>query len=225
MVIPVFDLTRYNGDDWEDYLNNVNLFYVFKELIRRYGADKAVCTSIVRYIVFAYSVDSDKIVLGMDWLENKKQILKSVGLNDKVDYTEERFKEDGDTYKPSFYETIVLLQSPTILKTIKAWLDFQDNPTFSTLQMINDLIVEFRMAANSPIRKSTGEIDFEQKRKCAESVIELLEKKRKVEMEFIQNNPKLKDAYREISNSLKKKRANAKGMESFLKQHEEDVDN
>lgn len=212
MTIPVSAITQYEGNEWETYLDKICLYEIFKDLISEFGHDKELVTSLIRYIVWSYSVESDKIVYGMEWLKNKNEIYKICGLANRVN----NIYEDEET-KTTYHEGIVLLKYRPILHTIKKWLNFQDDETFATRQMLSDLIVEMRLAANSPIIKSTGEIDYEAKRKCAETVIDLIEKKADIEQKFIQNNPRLKDAYSEI-NKASKKDGRGFGLESILKE-------
>ena len=206
MIIPIVDITRYDGD-WDEYLENICLYEIFKELILEFGADKEKLTGIIHYIVWAYSIDSDKLVIGSEWLANKKRIFKLCKELPETGYWNEDFKT-------TWHDAVVLLKSKTILFTIKKWLNYQNDDNFQTWCMLKDLISEFRIAANSPILKSTGEIDYEAKRKCAESVIDLMQKKSDVEQTFIQNNPKLKEAYKEIT-KVQRSQTNSFGVESF----------
>lgn len=200
MIIPTNDLINYEGYDWQDYLNKMCLYEIFKDLSEEYGSDSEVLTGLIRYIIWAYSLDSSKIVLRQEWVANKKRIFKAAELPITME------------------QDVVFLKNPTILYTVKRWLNSQDGENYSNYCMLNDLISEFRIAANSPIKKSTGEIDYEAKRKCAESVLDLLVKKGEVEQKFIQNNEKLKEAYKEVSHLNGKQTGSSFGLETMLKE-------
>lgn len=208
MIIPTNDLINYQGDDWEQYLTKICLYDIFKDLFEAYGGDKKVLTGLIRYVVWAYSADSNKIIFRQEWLQNKKRIFKAASL------------------PPDMEQEVVYLKDKTIFYTIKAWLNSQNDENYKVFCMLNDLISEFMIAANSDIRKSItkdnpgGEIDYEQKRKCAESVIDLLVKKSEVEQKFIQNNEKLKEGYKEISHLNSKQSGNSFGVETMLKENQ-----
>src|ERR1700679_2863629 len=76
MTIPLVSLTQYEGTDWKDYLTKISLYEIFKELIEEYVNDKETLTSYIRYITWAYSPNSPKIIQGMEWAKNKNEIFK-----------------------------------------------------------------------------------------------------------------------------------------------------
>jgi len=200
MTIPTNDLINYDGIDWGDYLKKICLYDVFKDIVEEYQNDPETLTGLIRYITWTYSLDSNKIVLRQEWVINKRKIFKATGL------------------LASMEDEIVFLKNKTVLYTAKKWLLLQDDENWSTLTMLNDLIAELRVASNSPILKSTGEVDYKTKVECAESVIELLSKKAEVEQKFIQNNDKLKEAYKDVSQANNKQGGNTMGVETMLKE-------
>lgn len=200
MIIPTNDLINYSGNEWDDYLKKLCLYDIFKDLCEEYGSDIAVLTGLIHYVVYCYSIDSSKIVLRQEWVANKKRIFKSVGL------------------PPIMEQDVVYLKNKVILYTIKRWLSSQDEENYATYTMINDLIMEMRVAANLPILKSTGEIDYKTKMDCASYVIELQVKKAEVEQKFIQNNEKLKEAYKDVSHVNNKQGGTTFGLETMLKE-------
>lgn len=212
MIIPTNDLINYDGGEWEEYLKKLCLFDTFKDLCEEYSNEPEILTGLIKFVVWAYSIDSSKLVLRKDWVKTKKDIFKAaelpVFMEDEVVYL--KIKIDTETLKPNV----------TLLHTIKKWLRLQESENFSNWAMLNDLIAEMRIAANSPIRKSTGEIDYEQKRKCAESVLDLLVKKDEVEQKFIQNNERLKEAFKDISQVNNRQNGNTMGWETMLKERQ-----
>lgn len=198
MTNAYYEIVSHEGDEWDEFLKTICLIDIFKDLLPLFK-DKTALGQCIKYIAMAYSFHSDRVVIGMEWLANKRVIF---------DYAE---------MDEMYFEDIVLLKNDIVVKTIKRWLDFQDNEVFSTLMMMNDLIIEFRIAANSSVKKGAQrEIDYKIKKECALSVIELLQKKRDLEQQLIQNTPKLKQAYKEI---VKMNESVAGiGMEFYLKQ-------
>lgn len=200
MIIPTNDLINYEGENWQEYLDKMCLYEIFKDLVEEYGSDKDILTGIIRYIVWCYSIDSNKIVIRQEWLSNKKRIFKAASL-------------------PAVMEQdVIYLKNPVILYCVKKWLTGQNEENFAVWSMLNDLIVEMRIAANMPIKKATSEIDYKTKMDCAGYVIELQVKKAEVEQKFIQNNEKLKEAYKEVSHLNGKQTGTSFGLESMLKE-------
>lgn len=200
MVIPINDLIVFEEDNWEAYLKKICFWDIFEKLVEEYFNQPEVLRGIIRYIVWAYSLDSSKIALKRDWLKNKEEIFKYANLPKIV------------------YEDVVLLKSKTVLDTAKKFLTYQDEENFTNWAMINDLIVELRIAANSPIKKSSGEIDYKTKQECAESVLDLLVSKERLEQKFIQSSPKLAAAYKEVQTEYQHHGGNVMGIETIVKE-------
>ncbi len=211
MIIPISSLITYNGDDWDEYLNKVCLISIFEKIINEFRSNQDIVTSIIKYIVWTYSIESEKVVQGMEWQSNKRKIYEDADMPGGNKYI-----IDSEEYKLTFYDGFVLLKHPTALETIKKWLDFQDDENWSNWCMYNDLLVEMRIAANSPIKKSTGEIDYDAKMKCAQYINDLLKLKSDSESTLLQNNEKLREAYAEVSKELRKGNSKTMGFESML---------
>lgn len=212
MILPISSLTTYNGDEWEDYLEKICLIGVFEKIITEFRSDKELVTAIIKYIVWTYSVESEKVVQGMEWQDNKRKVYEDADMP-----AGERYLISDETYKLTFYDGFVLLKYPTALETIKKWLDFQDDENWSNWCMYNDLLVEMRIAANSPIKKNTGEIDYDAKMKCAQYINDLLKLKSDSESTLLQNNEKLRQAYAEVSKELRQGSSKVMGFETMLK--------
>ena len=203
-MITVVDLTTYSGEDWDFYLKDILMYDIFEKVCKEYRGEKL--TGIIRYIVMCYSLDSNKISLNGDWLSTKKKVFNLNNLS------------------ADLFDEIVMLKSDSVRNSIILWLNYQNESSFDSWAMLNDLIIEIRMAANSNLRKGItkdnidGVPDYDAKIKCAESVLDLIIKKDEFEQRFIQNNEKLRVAYTEISASSSKKEATSFGIETFLKQ-------
>jgi len=198
MILAYNQIIEYEEDNWEDFFSKICLIDIFKELILKYGKDKQELRSFIRYIIWSYSKNSDKVILGDDWRENKKRIFDAAG------------------FKPvkELLDATVNLQDDVVLKTIQKWLTYQDNNVFSQLCVLKDLQQEMQLSANSPIKKSSGEIDYDQKYKNACYVGDLRKMIMDLEDELIQMTPKLKDAIKDVRQSINKK--NTKSVEQIM---------
>lgn len=186
MINPVNEITSYNGDEWQSFLDKIALAEVFQDLINTYGGDANVLRSIIHYIVWTYSLSSEKVSIGGDWTKTKKNIFFEAGVPNEM------------------WGEVAELKEEAILKTVKRWLTFQNNETYMQLCMLKDLRQEMQIAANTPVRKSSGEIDYDMKYKCATYSKDLLQMIRDEESNLIQNHPKLKDAVREVKKQAQK---------------------
>ncbi len=180
-------ITTYQQDEWEEYLEKIMLIDIFMPLLKAYQ-DKSTFKVAVRYILYAYSIDSDKIILGMDWGDNKKKIFEEVYAQPVRDLMND----------------LVYLKSEAVVETINKWLDFQDSETFRMLQTLRDLRLEMQVSCLSPIKKSSGEVDYTQKYLNAEYAMKLKDQIRNLEQELIQKNPKMQAQVKEIRSAASK---------------------
>jgi len=194
MITGYDELISYEEDEWEDYLNQICLIDIFKDFIKLFK-DRSVLRQAIRYVVWTYSKNSDCIVLGTDWLENKKRVF------------------DKCLLPKEYFEDLVLLQNRIVVSTIQRWIDFQDSNIWANLMSLKDLMVEMRVSSNSKIMKSSGEVDYSQKYLNATYVKDLGKMIDDLEQELIQNSPKLKEAARELSRF--KSHKNTIGVETF----------
>lgn len=194
MISAYNEIITFEGDDWEDYFTKVCLIDIFKDFINLFK-DRSVLRQAIKYVAWAYSKDSDCVILRLDWLQNKRKIFDKALLHDV------------------YYEDLVLLKNPIVVKTIHRWLEFQDSAIFSRLSMLKELQVEMQQSAISEIKKSSGEIDYDQKYKNACYVKDLGKMIDDLEQELLQNDSKLKMAVKEIRSASKNK--NTIGVETF----------
>jgi hypothetical protein len=181
MISPFHSIISYEGDNWGDFLDRILLVHIFSPVIKEYQ-NKDTLNGAIRFIAYAYSVDSDKIILGRDWKKNKQEIFEFVLIKPE---------------KKS-YEDLVLLENKAVVETIHRWVDHQNNDTFTHLQVLKDLRVEMQISALSKILKSSGEVDYDQKFRNAKYADDLKQMIKDLESELIQNNQKLKDAVKEV---------------------------
>lgn len=198
MINAYASIISYEEDEWRDYLEKICLIDIFLDLLLNYGHDKPLFKSFMRYIVWCYSKDSDKVIISDDWETNKKRIFEAAGF-EPID---------------SYLQATVYLKDEVVVKTINKWLAWQDNDINAQLKSLQDLQLEMRISSNSDIKKSSGEIDFDQKYKNACYVGDLRKMINNLQDELIQQNPKLKEAYKEVKQSLGKR--NTKSVEQMM---------
>jgi len=181
MTIPYNDITTYEGSDIDDFLTKVRLIHIFESIFKEYP-DKSIAKLVIRYIVYAYSVNSELVVLSSAWLKNKQRIFEHCDLPPQGNY----------------YSDLVHLKNDAVVKAIKNWLDFQDEDVWTELVMLKDLRVQMQISATSDIKKASMETDYDQKFKNAKYSSELSQMIKDKESELIQNNPKFKEAVKEF---------------------------
>ena len=182
MTNPFQAVIAYEEDNWQDFFERVNLLEIFKELIELHAGDKPLLRSYIKYIVWAYSKDSDMVILGMDWQDNKRKIFDVSGFPPTLE----------------FMDATVSLKDSVVLSTVQGWLTFQDSSTWVEFCNLKDLRQQMQLASVSEIKKSSGEIDYETKFKCASYSKDLLRMINDLEQELIQNDNKLKEAVKEV---------------------------
>lgn len=201
MISAYNSLIAYEGDKWGEYLDRLMLADVFGGLILEYP-DPSDFKAIVKYILYAYSAESDMIQIGADWAKNKKKIFEYCCIKPDAKY----------------FNDLVHLENKAVLIAIKKWLDYQDNDLFELIQTLKDLRAELQLTCLAAIRKSSGEIDYDQKNRNAQYAIELRTKIKDLESELIQSSQKLKNSVKEFREA--KQNSKSMGVETFLKQTE-----
>ncbi len=193
MISPFQSIISHEGNDWEDFLERCMLIDIFLPVIKAYqNIDDAKCA--IKYIAYAYSMQSDKVKLGMDWHKNKQEIF---------DYVMARPIS-------GMYEDLVLLQNEKVVEAIHKWLTFQDNEVFEMLCVLKDLKSEMQRSCQAPI----SVVDYDQKFKNSGYSMDLKVKIKDLESELIQNDMKLKEGIKEVRVAKSK---TTLGPESFAK--------
>lgn len=193
MISPFQSIVSHEGDDWQDFLERCMLIDIFMPVIKAYkDIDDAKCA--IKYIAYAYSIQSDKVKLGMDWQKNKQDIFEFVLARPVKD----------------LYEDLVLLRNENVVESIHRWITFQDNEVFEQVCVLRDLKAEMQRSCHAPITV----VDYDQKFKNAGYAIDLKLKIKDLESELIQNNMSLKDGIKEVRVAKSKTTI---GPESFAK--------
>lgn len=181
MISPFQHIISNEESDWQDFLEKCLLIDIFSPVLKSFS-DPGDIKVVVRYIAYAYSVHSDKIILGMDWQKNKQSIFEFIMAKPKA----------------NFYESLVLLKNPSVVESIHRWLDFQDNDTFRQLQVLKDLRMEMQISCLTDIKNAQLEINYDQKYRNAGYSLDLKQKIKDLESELVQNDIKMKDAVKEV---------------------------
>jgi hypothetical protein len=218
MINAFNELTTYSGNDWDDFLEKCSLINIFKPILDRYK-DNGLRRLVIQYIVKCYSLDSPDIVIGMEWGRMKKIIFEKLMLPQLMYHEMVLFenmhdlKEGTDEFE--FEDKIEKDKDITALrKSITMWLNMQDSEVYVQFAVLRDLRQEMQASATKPIKKSSGEIDYDQKFKNAKYAMELHTLSKNIEEELIQNSETLKIAVQEVKN---KKVKSTFGFEQFLK--------
>lgn len=203
MISAYHSIVSYDGYDWNDYLTRICVYDIFKELLSEYP-DKNDFTSAVKYIMSAYSVESDMVIIGSDWLSTKKRIFEKYCLKDQK----------------KLYSDLVHLKNGKVLNAIQKWLDFQQNDVWTQLSILKDLRVEMQVSCLTDIKKASGETDYDQKYKNAQYSVDIKKMIKDLESELIQSSMKLKDAVKEFRSERSK---STFGIETMLKEEQNGV--
>lgn len=214
MINAFAEIVSYSGPEWDDFLDKRSLLEIFKPVLQRYS-DNSIRKGVINYIIKAYTLESQDIVIGMEWQRNKKIIFEKCMLPYDMHDELVLFENIHDCDAGDFEDKIEKDKDITAIRhSITKWLTFQDSQTFVQLSVLKDLQIEMQISANTFIKKSSGENDYDQKFKNAKYAMDLRVLIRTVEDELIQNNEKLKEAVQEVR---KGKVKSTMGIESFIK--------
>lgn len=202
MVNGFSEIINYEGD-FNDILDKYNFVRIFEPVIVEFQ-EKEVASQVIKYIAFSFSIESNKITVEGDRKKETTAIFRQLKIKEEL------------------YTDIILLQNRAVLKSVQAWCKFQDSAQLEYLFTLKEAYVQQQSASISPLKKSDGlNIDFDQKQKCIEHMAELRLMIKDAESELKQNDPKLKQAYKDIQQGLKKTNANTMGLETMLKEQQE----
>lgn len=196
MINGYFELVNSNDDDFENFLAQLNLFRIFESVFQEYD-DRELSKKIILYVAYTHTLESNKISVGGDRRKECHQVFKELKIPDE------------------YYDDVVLLNSSSVLKSVQLWMQYQDSRQIEYLFTIQNAYMQQQAAALKDIKKSTGEVDYDQKQRCIEHMTELKKMIKDAESELQQNHEKLKEAYQDIKKASKIK--NTIGPESFAK--------
>ena len=192
MINPVQSITEYNGDDFDMYLETLQLIDIFEDLIKQYKHDKPLLKQITKYIVWTYSRESERVIIGMDWFENKRKIFEHIMLPNSV------------------WEDVLELQSIVIVDTIERWFKHQNEPVYAQMVKLKELRLQMQRSFFLPI----SEVGYNQKFENAVHDQKLAIMIKDLQNELIQNDNRLSKAAAEVKNVKKK---NTLGAEKYAR--------
>src|SRR5690606_31953705 len=153
MINPFQEIIKYDDvDAFEDYLNKINIIYIFKPIFDAYP-DKDIAKGVIKFILLGYSIDSDMLhVGGRSWDRLSLAIYEKAGLP----YDNEELRIE-----------VTELKTEVLLKVVDSWLRYQDNENWRQYITYRDLRDQMLKSSLSDIRTASGEINYEQKMKNA----------------------------------------------------------
>ena len=194
MINSYFETVTYTGDDYAEYLEKLNIISIFEPIFKEYE-DPELTKKIVKYVAYTHSIESDKLSVSGDRRKEVSKVFKELDIAD------------------NYYEDLVLLKNPAVIKSVQRWMNYKDNRQIEYLFTLQNAYVQQQAAALKDIKKSTGECDFDQKMRCIEHMTELKQMIKDAESELQQNHEKLKEAYKEVNKASMKKTAS---VEDFI---------
>lgn len=191
------EITQFDGVNFHDHLKRIGAFDIFEPIFTsRFFDDNIVQIKSCQYIAYTHSSESPKLSVGGDRRKMLNAVFKSLGVGDE------------------FYQALVCLEHPAIVESIKKWMDKKDDRQLEFLFTLQNAYVQQQKASLEMLKKSDLiTIDYDQKMKCIEHMVELKKMIKDAESELQQNDPKLKQAYEEVKNAAKK--SQTLGVENF----------
>lgn len=198
MINSFQEVSTLSGDDFRDHLGKISLDHIFDPVFKEYAYDPPLCMKIVKYIAYGNSIESNKISVGGDRRKELYKIFRDLEIQNSG--TEPLFPD----IQRNYYDEIVLLGNDAIVESIIRWLKHKDNRQLEFLFTLQNAYVQQQAASLKEIKKSSGEVDYDQKFKCIGYMMDLKNKIKDAESELQQNDPKLKEAYEEVKQSRAK---------------------
>lgn len=192
--------------DMVERIRELYVQHVFKPMTEYYGDNLQLFNKALFFILHTYSLNSKYHILGQDWLEIKLRIAERVGINKEEPFMVRKTTEDEEdesTENVLLYTDLILLESPEVVKTIQNYLNFQGNRNFKHLCMLKDQYEQMVNGSLDPIKKSSNDIDFEQKNKNRGYATKILKEIMEWEQKMAEDNQELKDAVEEFYNKTR----------------------
>ena len=188
MVNCYKDIINYDeGHDYfDEFLEKMHIMEIFKPIFEEF-TDKQVQLGAVKYILYAYSINSDMLTTnGLSWDKLSEKIFKKCKLPDEQ------------------YDNIARLESVSVQDCIQKWIRYQNDENFTQYVTFRDLRRQLLSASLSNVKKSSGEVDYATKMQCAVDSKQLLQMMSDARDTFIQNSAKLKDNVTALYEAQKK---------------------
>lgn len=191
------------GGDLVERIKAMGLNETFEPLIEEYGSEGAEFNIVLFYLLNCYSRSSDFLILDAEWGEIKKQAAINAGL---------------DIESPLYFD-LYDLKNNNFNRTIRKYLDYQNNKPFKHIMMLKDLYEQMVNSAIEDIKDKDEKTNYDQKKKNAEHAsklyLEIHEWEQRLEME----NVRLKKPVDEFKEVEKKKDALNLRVEDHIDRH------
>lgn len=199
MINPVYDISNYEGNDFEDFLKKANLFIVFSPLFLDEELN-SYAVSIAKFIAWGWGMDSNMLSTdGNTWNKVREQIFEKANLPEEL------------------HEAVADMKSETVLKCIQKFLDYQNDENWIQYATFRDLRGQMLSSAIGDIKTANGtETNYEQKMKNAIHSQTLLEMMNNAKETFIQNHSKLRGSV-EAMNKAADKKTQTRSVASYAK--------
>lgn len=143
----------------------------------------AYLKSAISYILYAYSADSDKVLLEGNWSDNKEKIAERVQLPDTL------------------ISDLVHLKSKECRDVIIKYLNKQGDADFQQYQYIRDLHLKIKDKSFSDLYNEAGEFDQDKSLKNKDELSEIYEEKCKLEEKIRKKHMHIFDGYKDVNKS------------------------
>lgn len=191
------EITQFDGVNFHDHLKRIGAFDIFEQILNSSEFnDNTEQIKVCQYVVYTHSMESPKIYVGGDRRKMLSSVFKSLSLDDKL------------------YQPLVCLENFDVISVVKKWMDKQDDKQLQFLFTLQNAFVQQQTASLAMLPKSSGGVDYDQKMRCIEHMVELKKMIKDAESELQQNDPKLKQAYEEVK--MAGKRSSTLSVEDFV---------
>jgi hypothetical protein len=185
MINLYSEIVDYDGVNFQNHLERIGAMIVFEPIIKEYE-DNLLQVKVAKYIAFTHSIESPKLSVGGDRRKEVAAVFKELSIEDE------------------YYQDLILLKNKNVLKSVQLWMEKKDNRQFEYLLTLQNAYVQQQTASLDMLRKGdTLNIDYDQKFKCIEYMTDLKKMIKDAESELQQNDPKLKEAQKEVRKATK----------------------
>lgn len=198
-MIDLFsEIVGFDGVNFVDHLERLGVYAIFDPvMVSDLFDDNVLKIKICQYIVYGHSIESRRITMGGDRRKELNDIFKFLDID------------------PKYYESVVLMKSSSVVRSIQKWLEKKDSRQVEFLFTLNNAYVQQQAGSLADLRKSDLiNTDYDQKMKCINHMNDLKKMIKDAESELQQNDPKLKEAYQDVKKSASKITV---GIETFAK--------
>ncbi len=176
MINPVISISTFKGENFENYLQQVDLWDIFGFLVTDEDINP-YASSVAKYIVWGYGIDSDMLSTdGYNWGKLCQIIFAKANLPEEL------------------YGAVVELKNKSVIDSIQTFLDYQNDENWTQYCTYRDLRAQMLSSAVGEILNASEETNYEQKMKNAIHSQTLLSMMNVAKETFIQNHSKLKGA-------------------------------